>query len=44
MEHLQKVFPRLRENKLYVKFEKCEFNVMEVNFLGKDHSKRLEDG
>jgi len=27
------VFQRLRENKLYVKFEKCEFGVMEVDFL-----------
>jgi len=34
VEHLQKVFPRLKENKLYVKFEKCEFNVMEMHFLG----------
>jgi hypothetical protein len=33
MEHLQKVFQRLRENKLYTKFEKCEFGVMEVDFL-----------
>jgi hypothetical protein len=33
-EHLQKVFQRLRENKLYARFEKCEFGVMEVNFLG----------
>ncbi len=33
-EHLRKVFQRLRENKLYVKFEKCEFGVMEVDFLG----------
>jgi hypothetical protein len=34
VEHLQKVFQRLRENKLYVKFEKCEFRVTEVDFLG----------
>jgi len=33
-EHLQKVFQRLRENKLYAKLEKCEFGVMEVDFLG----------
>ncbi len=33
-EHLCKVFQRLRENKLYAKFEKCEFGVMEVDFLG----------
>jgi hypothetical protein len=33
-EHLQKVFQRLRDNKLYAKFEKCEFKVMEVDFLG----------
>jgi hypothetical protein len=34
VEHLRKVFQRLRKNKLYVKFEKCEFRVTEVNFLG----------
>jgi hypothetical protein len=34
VKHLQKVFQRLRENKLYVKFEKCEFGVMKVDFLG----------
>ncbi len=33
-EHLRKVFQRLRENKLYAKFEKCEFGVSEVDFLG----------
>jgi hypothetical protein len=33
-EHLCKVFQRLRENKLYVKFKKCEFEVKEVDFLG----------
>ncbi len=33
-EHLRKVFQRLRENKLYAKLEKCEFGVMEVDFLG----------
>jgi hypothetical protein len=33
-EHLQKVFQRLRENKLYAKLEKCEFGVTEVDFLG----------
>ncbi len=34
MEHLRKVFQRLRENKLYAKFEKCEFGVSELDFLG----------
>jgi hypothetical protein len=34
VKHLQKVFQRLRENKLYAKFEKCKFGVMEVDFLG----------
>jgi len=34
VEHLQKVFQKLKENKLYAKFEKCEFGVMEVDFLG----------
>jgi hypothetical protein len=34
VEHLRKVFQRLRENKLYTKFEKCEFGVMKVDFLG----------
>jgi hypothetical protein len=33
VEHLRKVF-RLRENKLYAKFEKCKFGVTEVDFLG----------
>jgi hypothetical protein len=33
-EHLRKVFQRLRENKLYAKLEKCEFGMMEVDFLG----------
>ncbi len=30
----EKVFQRLRKNKLYIKFEKCEFGVAEVDFLG----------
>jgi hypothetical protein len=33
-KHLRKVFQRLRENKLYAKFKKCEFGVMKVDFLG----------
>jgi hypothetical protein len=33
-EHLRKVFQRLRGNKLYAKFEKCEFGVTEMDFLG----------
>jgi hypothetical protein len=33
-KHLQKVFQKLRENKLYDKLEKCEFRVMEMDFLG----------
>ncbi len=33
VEYLWKVFQRLRENKLYAKFEKCEFRVTEVDFL-----------
>jgi hypothetical protein len=28
------VFQRLKENKLYAKFEKCEFGVTEVDFFG----------
>jgi hypothetical protein len=31
VEHLQKVFQRLKENKLYAKFKKCKFKVMEVD-------------
>jgi hypothetical protein len=27
------VFQRLRKNKLYVKFEKCEFGVTKVEFF-----------
>ncbi len=34
VEHLWKVFQRLRENKLYAKFKKCEFGVTKVDFLG----------
>ncbi len=34
VEHLQKVFQRLKENKLYAKFEKCKFGVIKVDFLG----------
>jgi hypothetical protein len=34
VEHFRKVFQRLRENKLYAKFEKCKFGVAEVDFLG----------
>jgi hypothetical protein len=32
VELLQKVFERLKENMLYAKFEKCEFEVIEVDF------------
>ncbi len=32
-KHLRKVFHRLRENRLYAKFEKCKFGVLEVDFL-----------
>jgi hypothetical protein len=34
VKHVRKVFQRLRENKLYAKFENFQFRVMEVNFLG----------
>jgi len=34
VEHLRKVFQRLKKKKLYAKFEKCKFGVAEVNFLG----------
>ncbi len=34
VEHFRKVFQTLRENKLYIKFEKCEFGVTKVDFLG----------
>jgi hypothetical protein len=34
VQHLPKVFQRLRENILYAKFEKCGFGVTEVEFLG----------
>jgi hypothetical protein len=33
-KHLRHVFQRLKENKLYAKLEKCEFKVMDVDFLG----------
>ena len=32
--HLKKVFQRLREHKLYVKQEKCEFAREHITFLG----------
>ncbi len=34
VDHLRKVFKRLKENKLYAKFEKCKFGVTKVDFLG----------
>jgi hypothetical protein len=34
VEHLWKVFQKLRENKLYAKIEKCKFGVTKVDFLG----------
>ncbi|CAL8996077.1 unnamed protein product [Prunus brigantina] len=34
LEHLHKVFPVLRENRLYVKKEKCSFVQEEIKFLG----------
>jgi len=34
VEYLRKVFQRLRENKLYAKFEECKFGVVEMDFLG----------
>ncbi len=33
VEHFQKVFQKLKKNKLYAKFEKCEFGLIEVDFL-----------
>ncbi|RVW59633.1 Transposon Ty3-G Gag-Pol polyprotein [Vitis vinifera] len=39
-EHLRKVFKILRQNKLYVKKEKCSFAKEEVSFLGH----RIRDG
>jgi hypothetical protein len=33
-EHLQIVLQRLREHQLYAKFNKCEFWIKEVPFLG----------
>ncbi|KAJ8763615.1 hypothetical protein K2173_003087 [Erythroxylum novogranatense] len=35
VEHLRRVFERLRQHKLYVKMEKCEFAQLEIKFL--DH-------
>jgi hypothetical protein len=34
VEHLRKVFQKLRQNNLYAKLEKCEFGVTKVDFLG----------
>jgi hypothetical protein len=33
-EHLRLVLEKLRSNKLYAKFSKCEFWLTEVTFLG----------
>jgi len=45
-EHVKKVLKRLIENNLYVKLEKCEFDVEETTFLGYVISKnglRMDD-
>ncbi|KAJ8763148.1 hypothetical protein K2173_025533 [Erythroxylum novogranatense] len=34
VEHLRRVFERLRQHKLFVKMEKCEFAQLEIRFLG----------
>ena len=34
LQHLRKVFQRLRDQKLYVKRSKCEFGLTEVEFVG----------
>ena len=34
LDHLEKVFERLKENKLYAKLKKCEFAKQEVQYLG----------
>ncbi len=41
VEHLRKVFQRLIENKLYVKFKKCKFGVIEVEKMF-DFNKEFE--
>ncbi|XP_019056294.1 PREDICTED: uncharacterized protein LOC109116032, partial [Tarenaya hassleriana] len=33
-EHLRKILPRLRENRLYAKFSNCSFWLQEIGFLG----------
>jgi len=32
--HVRKVLKKLLDNDLYVKLEKCEFDIMEASFLG----------
>ncbi|KAJ8899074.1 hypothetical protein K2173_010227 [Erythroxylum novogranatense] len=39
VEHLRRVFERLRQHKLFVKMEKCEFAQLEIRFLGHVESK-----
>ena len=34
VEHLRKVLQKLRDHRLYAKFSKCEFWLIEVSFLG----------
>ena len=33
VEHVRLVFERLRQDKLFAKFNKCEFNVQKIAFL-----------
>ncbi|CAM6124586.1 unnamed protein product [Calypogeia fissa] len=39
-QHLQQVLRILRENKLYAKASKCEFDAIEVDYLGNKISAR----
>jgi hypothetical protein len=34
VEHFLKIFQKLREHKMYAKFERCEFGVKEVELFG----------
>ncbi len=36
-----RILQRLRENKLFLKAEKCEFEVLGTEYLGGNHQRRL---
>ena len=39
-EHLEKVFHKLRSNKLYIKEDKCDWGKLRIKFLGHELTQR----